>query len=109
MDSYATLKTLGVELTAAIHLLVNHCPNAEMAKDVHQRIYQSCRRFLKTNIHQLGHIPTDNLMAESAKKAHPLIVDAPTAPATVGIQRIASCLLRAEWKTASAGVATATR
>lgn len=108
MDSYATLKTLGGKSAAAIHLLVNRCPNSQVAEDVHRRIDQSCQRFLKTSINQVGHVPTDELMAESAERSHPLLVYAPSAQVSVRIQQIASTLLQSEKRAASREVATAT-
>jgi len=109
MDCYAMLKALARDSNAAAHLLVNRCPNAEVAEDVYRRIDQSCRRFLNTSIEQLGHVPADELMSVPAGNSQPLMVNAPTAPVAVTIQQIAATLLRADTPAATGEVASATR
>lgn len=109
MNSYAMLKVLARDAKASVHLLVNHCPNAEVAEDVYRRVEQSCRRFLNIGIGRLGHVPIDELMAATTGSSQPLMVTAPNAPASSKIQDIAVTLLQVERKTTTAAVASVTR
>lgn len=58
MDCYATIKTvLAGEQTDSLRVIVNRAASAAVADDVHQRINQSCQRFLGVSITPFGHAP----------------------------------------------------
>jgi flagellar biosynthesis protein FlhG len=70
MDTYALIKTLVTPNSPPrpLALVVNQAADEATAADVHRRIDQSCRRFLKLSVEFAGGVPNDPLAALAAGK-----------------------------------------
>lgn len=93
MDTYATMKMLvDRPQTAPLHIVVNRADSAETARDVEQRIDQSCRRFLGFSVAALGHVPDDPQVSQAAREAVPYVLRYPDAPASRAVEQVAAAL-----------------
>jgi flagellar biosynthesis protein FlhG len=97
MDSYATIKTALCDPSGAgsIWLLVNRGQSDEQAREVHQRIDRSARRFLGRAVGYLGWVPYDPHVPVAAGQATPLILAERESDAARAIGRVATRLIRA--------------
>ena len=76
MDSYATIKTIRHRLdTVEVRLIVNQASDEASARDVHNRIDRSCRRFLGLGVDFLGWLPRN-----TAHMVAPIVCDEPGSP-----------------------------
>ena len=96
MDCYARIKSsyLGSGI-AALWLVVNQSDD-DAALNVHQRIDQSCERFLGFRVENLGAIPDDLAVVESIANGVPFVLAAPSCPAARAVQQLAAELLAKE-------------
>lgn len=95
MDAYARIKVLAenAEPLPAPSLIVNRAADEESARDVQQRLGQSCRRFLSVSLGELGYVPLDADLARAAGAAVPACIQSPTSPSAKSIDRIATTLV----------------
>jgi flagellar biosynthesis protein FlhG len=92
-DAYARIKlTLSGTSPAVLWLVVNLAETEEQAADVHQRLRQSCERFLGHGIQLLGFVPTDASVVDADGRHVPVILERADATASQAIQRIAIAL-----------------
>ena len=96
MDCYARIKSSyhGTGL-AALWLVVNQSDH-DAAFNVHQRIDQSCKKFLGFRVENLGAVPHDTSVAESIARGLPFVLAAPSCPASRAVQQLAAELLGRE-------------
>jgi len=93
MDCYARIKTsYSGQAAATLWLVVNQC-HGNAALDVHQRIDQSCERFLGFRVEHWGAVPEDDAVVESVSSGVPFMLSAPSCPAALAVQRLATELL----------------
>ena len=94
MDAYATIKALLPRgQTVPIRAIVNQTTDSEMAQTVHQRIDQSCRRFLGLEIAAGGTVPLDQHVPAAARIGMPVMIQSPTCEAAQAIDRVAASLI----------------
>lgn len=91
MDAYATVKVMKQDKSAPVRLIVNQATQHE-AQDVHQRIDQSCQRFLEMNVSLLGRIGRDDRFPLAASAGCPLVMQYSDGDATKQIQQIVAAL-----------------
>ena len=92
-DAYARIKlTLSGTSPAVLWLVVNLAETEEQAEDVHQRLRQSCERFLGHGIQLLGCVPLDPTIAEADVRSVPFVIECNESIASQAVQRIASAL-----------------
>jgi flagellar biosynthesis protein FlhG len=97
MDTYALMKTLLAPSAPPrrLSLVVNQAADESTAADVHRRIDQSCRRFLKLSVEFAGslpnHAPADLALRGNAAGAHMEAID----PLSEAILRLAKQLFDA--------------
>jgi flagellar biosynthesis protein FlhG len=89
-DAYAHIKLTLSGNASRLWLVVNMTEGDEQAWDVHQRIRQSCERFLGHSIGMLGCIPRDAAVAAAFQNDAPFVLTHPVAAATQAVQRIAA-------------------
>ena len=93
MDSYACLKMNQTEGPAIrLQVVVNQATGQPAATDVHQRLEQSCRRFLGSSIGLAGWVPFDPSAARAREASVPLLLFDPGSPAAQAIHRLAGQL-----------------
>jgi flagellar biosynthesis protein FlhG len=71
-------------------LIVNMAEDEWQARDVHQRLNQSCVRFLGNGIELLGFVPLDSAVRESAQDSAPFVLSRPGSGAARAVQAIAA-------------------
>lgn len=95
MDTYARIKTSVAGLDAlSLQLIVNRCDTLEESQDVHQRIDQSCQRFLGHQMQLLANIPDDPAVEIAAEQAMPFVVNAAESPAALQMSHLATAILQ---------------
>ena len=91
MDTYATIKMLVQQADVPpICTVVNQTTNVELGREIHQRIANSCQRFLQFHIGAAGEIPLDPNIVTAAEIGVPFITKSPTCPAARSFERIAT-------------------
>ena len=94
-DAYALIKTLiRRRESLSVGLLVNMVRDREEAKRVYDRLNAVCRRFLGLTLTDAGYLVTDPRVVASVKRRVPFVLDAPDAPASACISRLAHKLDR---------------
>lgn len=79
LGAYATVKVAARPASRrAIRSLVNMCPRAEIAGEVHGRIARSCRRFLGLVLPPCHWLPSEPSVAWAGRQAAPFVVSHPT-------------------------------
>lgn len=82
---------------ARLWLIVNFAEET-LARDVHQRMCQSCERFLGHGITLLGWMPDVRQVSEAARQRAPFVLAFPDAPASGAVQKLAMELALCERK-----------
>jgi MinD-like ATPase involved in chromosome partitioning or flagellar assembly len=107
MDTYASIKLLHGDAPRLprIHTIVNRATEDSTARDVHQRIHQSCSRFLSIDVRAAGEVPVDESFVRAKEHAVPACIRSPMSPAARAIDRIAAMITvrSSTWTTSSAG------
>lgn len=113
LDAYGVIKLLAEsDRTGAIHLVVNRARNLDDGRECGQRILETARRFLRTEVNLLGCIPEDDAVLVSSELGRPVVLDRPQSPAAIGMHRVADRLFDgtfADGSTASTFFAVAKR
>jgi flagellar biosynthesis protein FlhG len=93
MDSYALVKTLlsPLKFTCPLALIVNFA-TSPLADDVHQRIDQSCRRFLGLSVDLAAALPTDSTAIAAQSPPSPLALTEGHSLLASAIQQVARML-----------------
>ncbi len=82
LDAYAAIKVAASPPSRpTVRLLVNMCPSAAVADDVHGRIAQSCRRFLGFELPPRHWLPIEPCVSAAGREATPFVISHPAAPA----------------------------
>jgi len=90
MDTYATIKTLVQQGDVPpIRTLVNQTSDSQLGPEIHQRIANSCQRFLQFHIGDAGEIPLDPNIVAAAEIGVPFVTKSPTCPAARRFEQIA--------------------
>ena len=93
MDTYSRIKSSLAGIGKSdLKLVVNRCMEEAESSDVHQRIDQSCRRFLGFGIALLGVVPEDDRARQATGDSVPFMIAAPGCPAARAVQRLAATL-----------------
>jgi flagellar biosynthesis protein FlhG len=93
-DSYGLLKALSRQgLATEPGVLVNLAPTVEDAEEVAHRLASVSRRFLRLNLHSLGHVPYDPALPKAVKSQQPVVVAFPNSPSARALAALAQRLL----------------
>jgi flagellar biosynthesis protein FlhG len=93
-DSYGLLKVLARQgLSTEPGVLVNLSSSVEDAEEVAHRLASVARRFLKVNLHSLGHVPIDAALPQAVKRQEPVVLAYPNSPCARALTRLAARLL----------------
>lgn len=87
-DAYATIKSL-CAAGMNVGLVVNQVDTGELALKIGDRLKQTARMFLQTDLEFLGCIPRDAAVPQSILKRQPLAVSQPNAAASRAFTRLA--------------------
>jgi flagellar biosynthesis protein FlhG len=88
-DAYATIKTLcasGLDLG----IVVNLAESGELAQKIGDRLKQTARMFLQTDVDLLGCIPRDAAVPQSIVSRQPLVTFMPSSNAARALNRLAT-------------------
>ena len=96
MDTYAAMKTHRDDFPGPVNIIVNQTARDSNVEDVFERLHQSCRRFLSSEIISAGGIPLDERVPLAAANRTPVCVEAPTAPFSRAVDRL-STQMAVEW------------
>lgn len=88
-DAYATIKSLCAAGTN-LGLVVNQVESGELALKIGERLKQTSKLFLQTELDFLGCIPRDAAVPQSILKRQPLAISQPTSPAARALARLAT-------------------
>ena len=92
-DAYAMAKVLhrrcGVD---RIKLVSNQVGNALAGAELHARLDEIVTRFLALELDYLGYVPWDKEVIRSARRGRPLVLSAPTSPASRAVAALAARL-----------------
>lgn len=89
MDAYAMIKTLSTRSASRSPRLIVNQSEKQVALDVHERVDQSCRRFLSLSVELLGHVPPDDSVPDAAQRRMPFAVPKGITPAALAVVELA--------------------
>lgn len=93
MDAYAAIKMAKMnEVTVDAEIFVNQTENEEQGASVHQRIEQSCVRFLGTHVALAGDLPLDPRLKLAARQQQMLALTPETSVTVQAMEAYASQL-----------------
>lgn len=93
-DSYGLLKVLARQgLATQPGVLVNLSTSVEDAEEVAHRLASVCRRFLRVQVHMLGHVPVDPALTQAVRRQEPVVVSYPNSPSARALTTLAERLL----------------
>jgi flagellar biosynthesis protein FlhG len=93
-DAYGLLKVLARQgLSTEPGLLVNLSTSVEDAEEVAHRLASVARRFLRLDLHMLGHVPLDPALPQAVKRQEPVVLSHPNSPSARALARLAARLL----------------
>ena len=88
-DAYATIKLLSAVEIPSIQFLVNQADSSQHARAIIDRLQQTSRVFLHSDVGSSGYIPTDSHVVKAVAARTPFLVDTPHAPASRAVQQLA--------------------
>ena len=93
-DSYGLIKVLARQgLATQPGVLVNFSTSVEDAEEVAHRLASVCRRFLRVQVHMLGHVPIDPALSQAVRRQEPVVVSYPNSPSARALTTLAERLL----------------
>jgi flagellar biosynthesis protein FlhG len=94
-DAYAMVKSIagsnkaGTTNVRKISLLANQVSSSAEGRAVHDRVARVARQFIGVSVLDAGHIVSDEEMTRAVRKRTPLVLHAPTAPASRCLSQLA--------------------
>jgi flagellar biosynthesis protein FlhG len=88
-DAYATLKSLSTVVGPKLEVLVNQCESSQQGRAIIDRLRQTARLFINTDLDAAGFIPHDPHVPRAVIQRTPFVVEAPLAPASQAIAQLA--------------------
>jgi len=90
MDSYATIKSLHTNGSPPpIHTVVNKANGGQHEDEVHQRIAQACRRFVKAEVSAAATVREDETLAVAVGDRSPIVIGGPDSRNSTAIDQLA--------------------
>ena len=98
MATYAAIKSHREALRSEtrISVLINQVESESEALDVHQRIDQSCQRFLQQGVSLTGYVPKDVAVLNNSPPSMPVILSRPSCVAALAIDALAARVMKQE-------------
>jgi flagellar biosynthesis protein FlhG len=93
-DAYSLIKGLSGRATGRIDVLVNQCDSAEHAERIAQRVQETTRMFLHTDVGAAGYIPNDPEVRRAVARRTPFLITSPECAASRAIDRLATHVQR---------------
>ncbi|MDA1016942.1 MAG: MinD/ParA family protein [Planctomycetota bacterium] len=87
-DAYATIKSLSSSETPEILALVNQADSIRQAHAIIERLQQTSRLFVKTEVGSAGFIPRDPHVSQAVIARIPVMIAAPNCPASAAIRQL---------------------
>lgn len=88
-DAYATVKSFSGNTTVDLNVVVNQAESVRQAHAIVDRLKQTARMFLKTDLTQAGYIPTDPHVVAAVASRVPFLVSHPDCPASEAVNQLA--------------------
>jgi flagellar biosynthesis protein FlhG len=88
-DAYATVKSLSAGEMPRLFALVNQADSPEQGRAIVERLQQTARLFLRTDVGSADSIPRDDQVPAAVAKRTPLVIGSPHAPAAKAIRQLA--------------------
>lgn len=88
-DAYATIKSLSSSDTPEILALVNQSDSIRQAHAIIDRLQQTSRLFVKTEIGSAGYIPRDPQVSQAVIARVPVMISSRDCPASTAIRQLA--------------------
>jgi flagellar biosynthesis protein FlhG len=96
-DSYSFVKVLRSRSNIKhVQIVANMVRDASEGEMLYQRLANLFERFLDVSSQYMGHVPYDPAVSQSIRSAVPLLLQAPEAPASQSIVRLAARLRQAQ-------------
>lgn len=87
-NAYATIKALCGSDRQKLNVLVNQAESAPQAHAISERLMQTARVFLGTDVRSAGHIPYDHHVPAAVLKRDPFLISNPQCPASRAIEQL---------------------
>ena len=105
-DAYATAKILWKrDPDARIHVVANQVSGPDEGYAIYSTLNAIATSFLDKSLEYAGAIPRDDAVTKCIRNRRPLLLEAPSSPASEGISEIAAQLLQLAVPTAAPGFA----
>ncbi len=91
-DAYATIKAFAGGDSAQLKTLVNRADSPQQARAILNRLQQTARIFLRTEVGSIGFIPNEQSVVQAVAKRTPFILDSPQAGASQAVHQLAQRL-----------------
>lgn len=106
-DAYATVKTFSTNPPRTVLAVVNQASSSEQAEAILERLQQTARLFLHTEVVPGGWIPADPQVASAVVHRTPLLLHSPRSSAAQAVERLAQRIRStADSQTAAGGYFT---
>jgi len=90
LDAYASIKLLNDPArSASIAVVVNRAPKESMAAEAQRRLAHACWRFLGLPLRNVGSMPEDGAVPQSAARGQPFVLALPACPASRHLRQVA--------------------
>lgn len=94
-DTYATIKSLSADGACELQVVVNRVETPRQAHAIIERLQQTTRLFLHTDVTSAGYIPCDPHVVRSVAARRPFLLDNPHCPASRAVTQLAHRLKNA--------------
>jgi len=88
-DAYATIKALSAGDGPRVEVVVNQAASTAQAQAIAERLQQTARLFLRTDVGSAGEIPHDPCVVTAVQRRRPLLIDFPQSPAARAVAQLA--------------------
>lgn len=88
-DAYATIKSLSAAELPEVQVLVNQADSSRQAHAIMERLRQTARLFLRTEVSPAGFVPRDPCVPSAVARRSPFLLDSPRCPAAQSVRQLA--------------------
>ena len=91
-DAYATIKSLAAVPERQLDLLVNRAASPDQADVILDRLRQTSRLFLRTDVGSMGFLPRDDTVPDAVARRLPFLLHAPESSVSRAVRQLATRL-----------------
>lgn len=88
-DAYATIKSLSSVEELQLDVLVNRAVSSDQADVIIDRLRQTSRLFLRTDVESMGFLPRDESVPDAVTRRIPFLLHNPESPASRAVRQLA--------------------